>query len=158
MAGFLDEYGVQDERRNRIIKRIALVTLAVGVTTLLLWLFLRNYQERQIANRFLDAVHAKDYQKAYELWGCTAANPCRDYDFKRFMEDWGEQGVYARAASKYSIEDACGPGVVFTLEVPGAEAVGIYVNRADKTIGYAPWPRCPGRHLHLWEFIKSRFS
>ncbi len=159
MAGYLDNYGVDDARRGKLIKQIAIGTLAVAVAGLGLWLFFRNYGERKVAHHFLDALRSKDYQSAYSLWGCTPATPCRDYDFKRFMDDWGPSGIYAKASEgRYSIEDACGPGVVFTLEVPGTESLGIYVNRQDRTISYAPWPRCPGRHLHLWEFIKSRFS
>jgi hypothetical protein len=159
MAGYLEEYGVEDTQRNRLIKRGLLALLAVVVVGLALFLFFRNFQERRVANAFLDAIRAKDYQRAHNIWGCTAANPCRDYKMDRFMQDWGPNGEYAKASEgRYSIEDACGPGVVFTLEIPGVEAVGIYVNRADKTMSFAPWPRCPGRHLHLWEFIKSRFS
>lgn len=159
MAGYLEGYGVEDARRGRILKKVALITVVSAVVALILWLFFQNFQERRIADAFLDAVKARDYQKAYTLWGCTPANPCRDYNFQRFMDDWGPKGVYAAASSgRYSIEDACGPGVVFTLELPGAEPVGIYVNRADRTMSYAPWPRCPGRHWHLWEFLKSRFA
>lgn len=160
MAGYLEEYGVQDERRGRIIKRIAIIGVCSVVAGLLLFLFFRNFGERRVANAFLDSVKSKDYQKAYRLWGCTPQTPCRDYRFEKFLEDWGPNGVYKRVSeARYSIEDTCGPGVVFTLEIPGnEEAVGIYVSRTDRTISYAPWPRCPGRHLHLWEFIKSRFA
>jgi hypothetical protein len=159
MAGYLDTYGVSDARRIKLIKRFAIGAVSAAVIGLLLFLFLRNFSERRIANRFLDAVKSGQYQRAYETWGCTAANPCRDYKFEKFMEDWGPSGIYAKVKEgKYTIEDACGPGVVFTLELPGNEPVGIYVKRDDKTMSYAPWPRCPGRHLHLWEFIKSRFS
>jgi len=159
MTGYLDSYGVADVRRIKIIKRIAIITVTALVAGLILFLFLRNFSERRVADRFLSTVKAREYPKAYEIWGCTAAAPCRDYKFEKFMEDWGPTGLYAKVnEGRFSIEDACGPGVVFTLEIPGVEAVGIYVNRTDKTMSYAPWARCPGRHLHLWEFIKSKFS
>jgi hypothetical protein len=159
MAGYLEDYGVQDAQRAKIVKRTLIVGFFTILLGLILFFFFRNFPERRVANEFLDAIRAKDYQRGYTLWGCTPSTPCRDYSLQRFMDDWGPNGVYSRATSgHYSIEDACGPGVVFTLEVPGAEAIGIYVSRTDKTISYAPWPRCPGRHLHLWEFLKSRFS
>lgn len=159
MAGYLEDYGVQDARRGKIIKRIVIIGLGTVATALVLFLVFRNFSERRVANAFLDAVKSKNYQQAYEKWGCTAAAPCRDYKFEKFMEDWGPNGVYKRVdEANYTIEDVCGPGVVFTLVIPGTEEpVGIYVNRTDRVVSYAPWPRCPGRHLHLWEFIKSKF-
>lgn len=159
MPGYLEGYGVEEARRGQLIKRIIIGTASAAVLGLLLFLFFRNFSERRVANSFLNAVKARDYQKAYATWGCTAATPCRDYKFEKFMEDWGPNGVYAKANdAHYSIEDACGGGVVFTLEMPGVEPLGIYVNRQDRTVSYAPWPRCPGRHLHLWEFIKKQFG
>ena len=160
MAGYLDNYGVDEARRGKLVKRIILIGLCAAVVGLAAFLFFRNFSERRVANAFLDAVKAKDYQKAYTTWGCTMEKPCRDYRFEKFMEDWGPNGVYKRVGeASYTIEDACGPGVVFTLEVPGAEEpVGIYVNRTDKVVSYAPWARCPGRHLHLWEFVKAQFG
>jgi hypothetical protein len=154
MAGYLEEYGVEEARRGKLLKRIALSALVAIAVGLALYFFLRNFQERRVANRFLDDLKTKNYQAAYELWGCTATSPCRDYKFEKFLEDWGPKGLYAQASEgKFTIEDACGPGVVFTLEIPGTEPLGLYVNRADKVLGYAPWPRCPGRHWHLWEFL-----
>jgi hypothetical protein len=32
------------------------------------------------------------------------------------------------------------------------------VNADNNTLSYAISPRCPGKHLQIWEFIKSRFS
>jgi len=159
MADYLEGYGVEDARRGKLIKQIVIGTISAAALGLLLFLFFRNFSERRVANRFLDSVKARDYQAAYATWGCTPSTPCRDYNYQKFMEDWGPTGVYAKISEgRYSIEDACGGGVVFTLEMPGVEPLGIYVNRTDKSISYAPWPRCPGRHLHLWEFIKKQFG
>jgi hypothetical protein len=75
------------------------------------------------------------------------------------MEDWGPKGQYANVkAARVSIVDSCGDGVVSTLVLPNTEPFGLYVERSTKVLSFAPWPRCPGRHLHLWEFIRSRFS
>lgn len=158
MAGYLDSYGVADQRREGKIKTIAIAVAVIAVAGLAGFLFFRTFSERRVANSFLDTLRAQDYAGAYRTWGC--ATPCRDYPLNKFMEDWGPKGVYAKAPAqgRYTISDICGEGVVFTLETPGTDPVGIWVSRTDHAMSFAPWPRCPGRHLHLWEFIRSRFS
>ncbi len=159
MAGYLDTYGVQDAKREKRWKWIILVSAAVVVIGLVLFLFFRNFREERAARAFLDALRAHDYQRAYELWGCTPQNPCRDYSFQKFMEDWGPNGQYKNVnAVQFTTVDACGQGVVLTVEYPNAEPFGLWVDRSTKTLGFAPWPRCPGRHWHLWDFIRSRFG
>jgi hypothetical protein len=32
------------------------------------------------------------------------------------------------------------------------------VERKTDIISFAPWPRCPGAHLQIIRFLKSRFS
>jgi hypothetical protein len=157
MSGYLDSYGVADRRREGLIKRVAIGSIIVIVVGLAVFFILHNLSERRVANRFLDAVRAKDYALAYRDWGC--ATPCKDYPLEKFMEDWGPNGVYKNAAQgHFTTVDTCGEGVVLTLEMPGVEPVGLWVDRQTQTMSYAPWPRCPGRHLHVWEFIKSKFS
>jgi hypothetical protein len=159
MAGYFDTYGATDQIRERRTNRIVLVVAGAAVLALALFLILHNLREKRAVNHFLDDVRAGNYQEAYALWGCTAATPCRDYKFDKFMEDWGPKGQYANIkAAKIPIVDSCGDGVVFTLEIPNIEPVGIWVDRATKTLGFAPWPRCPGRHWHFWEFIQRQFG
>lgn len=159
MAGYLDNYGVQEARRERIWKKIVAWVVAAGLVALILFLVFRNYSEKRVANSFVDALRAHDYQRAYHIWGCSPEAPCRDYSMQKFMEDWGPNGLYRNAADiQFTIVDACGDGVVLTVQYPNAEPFGLWVDRSTKQLGFAPWPRCPGRHLHLWEFLKSRFS
>jgi len=67
--------------------------------------------------------------------------------------------VYKNAAALQIKEvDSCDSGVVFDIEYPGADEFGLWVERQTKIISFAPWPRCPGRHLQIWQFIKSRFG
>jgi hypothetical protein len=159
VAGYLDSYGVEDAKRERRWKTIALAVLALAIVALVVFLVFRNRAEKRIANEFLDALRAHDYQRAYQLWGCTPQNPCRDYSMQKFMEDWGPNGLYRQpSAIQYTTVDSCGSGVVFTVQYPNAEPFGLWVDSSTKTLGFAPWPRCPGRHWHFWEFIKSRFG
>jgi hypothetical protein len=159
MAGYLDNYGVAEQKRERLTKRVLIATGSAIVLGLLLFLFFRNFAEKRAFSHFLDAVRANQYQDAYRLWGCTPQNPCRDYSFERFMDDWGPKGQYANARNARVVNvDACGEGVVLTLQVPNLEPVGIWVERKTGTLGFAPWPRCPGRHWQFGELWKRIFG
>lgn len=159
MAGYLDTYGVADRKRAQITKRVALSVFGLLAAALILFLFLHNLQEKRTVSRFLATVRSGNYRDAYQMWGCTSATPCRDYSFEKFMEDWGPKGQYANVnAARVTIVDSCGGGVVETLEFPNAEPLGLWVDRGTKILSFAPWPRCPGRHWHFWEFIQRQFS
>jgi len=56
---------------------------------LIFYAVFKNHSEQQQAKAFVASLIAQDYQGAYRMWGCTDANPCRDYPFNRFMDDWG---------------------------------------------------------------------
>jgi hypothetical protein len=159
MAGYLDAYGVADEHRERRIKRIVLGGLAIVIVGAALFFTFRNWRQEQVVKQFLELLQQKDYQDAYKLFGCTQDNPCKNYPPERFTEDWGPSSSFASAAAaKITNIDACGDGVVFRIEVPNAENIGLWVERETNVISFAPWVRCPGRHLQLWEFLKSRFG
>lgn len=159
MAGYLDTYGVQDEKREKLWKRIAIISAAALIAGLALFFFFRNFREERAAKNFLDLLRAHNYQQAYQLWGCTPQSPCRDYSFQKFMEDWGPNGEYKDVnAVRFTTVDACGQGVVLTVQYPNAEPFGLWVERSTKILGFAPWPRCPGRHWHLWDFLKNRLG
>ncbi len=48
--------------------------------------------------------------------------------------------------------------MVFDVENPKTDPLGLFVDSSTKLIGFAPGPRCPGRHFQFWEFLKSRFG
>ena len=159
MAGYLDSYGVADQKRERLRKRTIIVVASAVVVALALFVVFHNFQEKRVVHRFLNELKAGRYQEAYNTWGCTTAAPCRDYAFAKFMEDWGPKGGYANVKqARIPIIDSCGNGVVMTLEIPNVEPFGLFVERDTKTLSFAPWPRCPGRHWHFWEFIQRQFS
>ena len=159
MSDYLAGYGAGDERREKRTKQIILVTLIVVVAGVSLYAFFRNFTEERAASRFRDALVAHDYQSAYRMWGCTEQTPCRDYAFDRFMKDWGPKGTYADPHKlSYGDVDACGGGVVLTIEYPGQEPAGLYVDRSTKVLGFAPWPRCPGRHWNFGALWRNLFG
>lgn len=160
MAGYLDSYGVSDQKREKVTKRVVLIVSGAAVIGLVLFLVLHNLAEKRAVNRFFAELKTGNYQQAYQAWGCTPSTPCRDYRFEKFMEDWGPKGVYAnfQSSMKIPVVDSCGDGVVMTVEIPNSDPFGIWVDRKTKTLGFAPWPRCPGKHWHFWEFLQRQFS
>jgi hypothetical protein len=159
MADYLDSYGVTDRKRERRIKQIVLVLGIAVIAAFAGFLFFRNFQEKRALNRFFDALKANNHQEAYRIWGCTPEAPCRDYSFEKFMEDWGPGAPYSNVQSaSVANVDSCGTGVVMTLQYPNAEPFGIWVERETRTLGFAPWYRCPGRHLNLRGFFDNLFN
>lgn len=158
MAGFLDEYGVADARRERTVKHVV-IGVVIAVIVGLSAFFFRNRSEERVVDRFLTTLRNKNYQEAYAMWGCTPQTPCAYYNPERFIEDWGAAGTYKDpGAMKIEHVDACDTGVVFDLSYPGADDQGLWVERKTKILSYAPWPRCPGPHLQIIEYLKSRFG
>lgn len=161
MGGFLDAYGVAEERRARLlrrIKRFGLLGLAVVVAALVAYFGLRTRSQERVMAQFLDDLRNKNYPDAYKLW-CNQDTPCKYYPLESFQEDWGASSRYANA-SAIDIQhvDYCDTGVVFTMAYPNADPIGLWVERSTGVISFAPWPRCPGRHLQLGAFFKSLFS
>jgi hypothetical protein len=162
MSGFLDPtYGVNEARRSRRIKLIAVWSVSILIVASVLYFTFRNWRQEQVVKQFLSLLKQQNYQEAYKLWGCTQETPCKYYPPDRFNEDWGPSGQYKDAGSaKIDNEDVCGSGVIFTLDIPKIEPFGLWVERSTNIVGFAPngWARCPGAHFHFWEFLKSRFS
>jgi len=159
MSEFLDQYGVEDARKEKRTKRIVLAVLAAAVLGTSGFLFFRNFREERVVDRFVTLLKEKNYQEAYKLWGCTPNAPCRYYAPEKFTEDWGPDGTYKQPDSlEIADVDSCGAGVVFGFAYPGGENFGLWVARDSKIISFAPWPRCPGPHLAIMEFLRSRFG
>ncbi|HTS78440.1 MAG TPA: hypothetical protein VMG40_19685 [Bryobacteraceae bacterium] len=160
MSGILDpSYGVAEERRSRLIKRIALWGVVAVVVGGALFLWFRNWRQEQAVKQFFALLEQKKYQDAYAMWGCTQDHPCKYYSPAAFNEDWGPSSPFADvAAIKIEHEDNCGTGVVFDLESPHAMPTGLYVDKDTGTLSFAPGPRCPGRHLQIMEFLKSHLG
>ncbi len=157
MAGYLDEYGVQDARRERLTKRIVIWGLAALIVGTSVFFYFRDWSEERVMDRFIALLKQQQYQEAYRMW--ETPDSARLYPPEKFTEDWGPAGSYKNAASlKIEDVDTCNAGVVFNIAYPGTENFGLWVERKTGIISFAPWPRCPGAHLQIWEFLKSRFG
>ena len=158
MAGYLDAYGVADARKERLIKRTVLITLSVLIVGAILFFTFRNWREERVVKQFLALLGSKEYQSAYAMWGCTQDHPCKYYGPDAFTADWGPSSPYANVSTiKITHEDNCGEGVVFDIQQPGTQDVGLYVSGQSSRLSFAQAARCPGKHWQIGEFFRSHF-
>jgi hypothetical protein len=141
MAGYLDTYGAGEEQREKLIKISALVLVVVLVLGGTLYFIFKNYRQEHQAKLFFESLARQDYQAAYAMWGCSQANPCRDYQFTEFMKDWGPQS--GKTDGRVVKSRSCGSGVILTVDYPRQQEDKLWVQRNDLTIGFSPWPGCP---------------
>jgi len=162
MAGYLDQYGIGDERREKRTK-LFLILGACALLLLFLWFFffvwdktevlraepvarlaqiLRNHRQESRVKNFFELLRRQDYKAAYALWNCTDEHPCRDYAFTEFMKDWGPASP--RGAARYTIPKSrsCGSGVIVTVDFGQSQEDALWVQRSDLTIGFSPFPIC----------------
>jgi hypothetical protein len=140
MSSYLEEYGVGEERRERFWKRLALAALLLLVTGGFLYYWFRNYREEQQAKRFFELLKHQQYKEAYALWGCTDTRPCRDYNYDRFMEDWGPQSGHDPSKLKVVQTRSCTGGVIQVLQWGNPkDEVYLWINREDLILSFAPW-------------------
>ena len=151
MASYLQGYGVEDARRGRIVKRIVLSGAAVLVLAFVAYLFFKDFTEERTVKRFLAEVNSHDYKSAYNDW-CTAASPCPNYDYSRFVEDWGPNKKIGSPWSIASV-DSCKSFVTVNVQAPGSELKWLAVQRASGSLGYAPASECQERQWHWKEFF-----
>lgn len=143
MAGYLDHYGAGEERRERIIKTTVLVLVGLLIAAGVAYWFLKNWRQERQARLFFEELSRQNYQAAYAMWGCTEAQPCRDYPFEEFMKDWGPQAGRG-APSEFRIvrSRSCGSGVILTVDT-GQRQEKLWVERKSLVIGFSPLPGCP---------------
>lgn len=157
MPGYLDDYGVVDAKRERRKKQIVIWGLAILLVGTSGFFYFRNWSEERTIDRFFGLLKEQKYSDAYKLW--QTPESAKFYPPQKFTEDWGPNGIYKNASSlKIRNVDACNAGVVFWVSYSGAEDFGLWVDRSTGIVSFAPWVRCPGRHLRIWEFLKERFG
>ena len=156
MGGYLQNYGIEEEHRGRIVKRI-LIALGVVLGTLLVgYLTYHNYPEKHVVNGFLDHINSGRFEAAYRQWGCSAEHPCPNYSFQRFLRDWGPE---SKATSPWTISsvDSCTAFLTVNVQAQGAELQSLAVQRNDHSLGYAPDPECQERKWHWAQFFDRVF-
>lgn len=157
MGSYLQQYGAGDEQRSRIIKRIVLGVIAAVIVAIAAYFFFHNYSEKQVAKHFLADVNSGRYQQAYADWGCTADHPCKNYDYNRFMEDWGPSKKISSPWKLASV-DGCRNFVTINVQAQGSELQSLAVERDNHELGFAPAPECQERQWHWKQFFQRIFG
>lgn len=153
MGTFLQGYGAEEDRRNRAIKWIIFSFIALVILAIAAYLFFHNYPEKQAVKRFVTEVNDRQYQEAYRDWGCTGAHPCPNYDYNRFMEDWGPTKKVG-SSWKIASVDGCKTFVTVNVQADGAELQSLAVDRENKSLGFAPSPECQERRWRWKAFFQ----
>jgi hypothetical protein len=143
MAGYLDQYGAGEERREKIIKSLVISLVALVVLGGIAFFVFHNYRQEHQVKRFFELLQAHDYQGAYSLW-VNNDNDRRGYPFTSFMQDWGPEGGH-RDVSNFRISKSrsCGSGVILTVDFGTNQQEKLWVQRDDLIIGFSPLPGCP---------------
>lgn len=142
---YLANFGVSDAKREKRFLRVTLAVIGTALLGAFLWYYFRTFFEERAVSQFLDHLAARDYKAAHAQFGCTDATPCRDYDFTRFMEDWGDKSAFADVSKvKITLAEPCGNTVWVSVRHPSQKELGLAVDPETRIITYAPEARCPG--------------
>ena len=143
MAGYLEQYGAGEERKEKIIKTALISLLVALVAGGILFFIFHNYRQERQAKLFFTLLQHHDYENAYALWVHTPADR-EGYPYSSFMQDWGPQSGHADVSGyRISRSRSCGSGVILTLDFRKGQEEKLWVQRDDLTIGYSPLPGCP---------------
>jgi hypothetical protein len=143
MAGYLDQYGAGEERREKIIKSLVISLVALVVLGGIGFFVFHNYRQERQVRRFFELLQAHDYQTAYTLWVHNESDR-RGYPFPAFLQDWGPQSSHQNVSNfRISKSRSCGSGVILTVDFGANQQEKLWVQRDDLTIGFSPLPGCP---------------
>ena len=146
MAGYLDQYGAGAEKREKIIVRIVIWSLAVILIGSLSWYIFKNHHQEAVVKNFLGDIRRGDLQSAYRDWGCTSEKACSGYAFDKFQQDWGKNakdGAPDPAILGIKDSETCGTGVMLTVAVNSGREEKLWVEKTSDAISFAPYPICP---------------
>jgi hypothetical protein len=144
MAGYLEDYGVEESRRSKFLGRMIIALIVAVILVIAGYFVFRTYPAKRQVRAFLSQLAKGDYPGAYRTWGCSP--PCRDYPFQSFMQDWGPKGEYPDpGAAQIAKTRYCDTGVIVTLKPPKGQEVPLWYQYSDGTLGFSPWPVCAPR-------------
>lgn len=157
MGSYLQHYGIDEEHRNRTIRRIIFGCIGFCVLVVASYLIFHNYPEKRRAQQFLAKINAHDYPGAYRDWGCTDRHPCPNYDYNRFLNDWGPSKKITSPWKLASV-DGCNSFVTVNVQADGAELQSLAVERANNSLGFAPSPECNEKQWRWKQFFARMFG
>jgi hypothetical protein len=137
---YLAEYGQADRRYEKILRIAGYTLLAAVVLGCVYWLFFRNWREERSVSQFLALLEQQKYEEAYRKWGCSAEQPCPNYAYDKFLEDWGPQSPLGTVAS-YDVGRSYDQqsGVIILVQVNGRRIPNLWVEKGSHVIGFSPY-------------------
>jgi hypothetical protein len=157
MSTYLQSYGEGDERRGKIIKILVLTVVGILLLVWIGYLVFHDYSEKRTVQHFLDQVNARQFQQAYTDWGCTDKTPCPNYDYQRFLRDWGPEKQFTSPWKVVSL-DGCKQFVTINVQAGGSELQSLAVERGSNTVMYAPSAECQEPKWHWKQFFQRIFG
>ena len=146
MAGYLENFGEADARREKVLKRLAIAAGLLLLAAIVGYFLFRDYREKQVAEQFLTLLREKKYEEAYRFWGCPPERPCSGYKYNMFLEDWGAKGAHGdMAKAKIVKRQHCTDGYLMVIEWGPDDRLPLYVNREDRSLSIFPHPLCDFR-------------
>jgi hypothetical protein len=137
MAGYLDQYGAGDARREKIIRRLVISVIAIAAVVGALVFVFHNYREEQRVKRFFELLAAHDYKDAHAMF-----NPGPAYPMSSFLRDFGPE---AGEVNNFSIvkSRSCYSNVILTVRYGQDREQVLWVDRDSLTLSFAPYDVCP---------------
>lgn len=152
--GLLDakEYDPRPKRRLMWLIGSAIV---IAILVWVGWLLFRYQPEKNVVNKLLEAIEAKNFEQAYGIWNADPdwkqhADRYDKYTLSQFMLDWGPSSEYG-VITAHSIECATEPpkkgfkspsGVIVVVKINNRadpkDEVDLWVQKKDKWIGFSP--------------------
>lgn len=140
--GYLEQYESAQGSRvfDKLVKAIAYSLLAAILGYCFYWLFFRNWREERQVDHFLTAIHEQRFEDGYLFWGCSVAEPCRDYLFHEFLDDWGPESPIGEVES-FEIERSYTQpnGAIVELTVNGVKQPNLWVDGITEVISFFPY-------------------
>lgn len=137
---YLADYGQADRRYEKIVRLAGYTLLAAVVLGCVYWLFFRNWREERRVGEFLALLEQQKYEAAYGTWGCSTEQPCPNYPYNKFLEDWGPDSPLGPVTS-YDVGRSFDQqsGVIILVQVNGREIPNLWVQKNSKVIGFSPY-------------------
>jgi len=147
MSSYLAAYGEGAERKARLFKIAAIGIPAALVLSVAAYFFFRHYPQRSQLSGFIADLQAGNHAAAYARWGCTQANPCRDYKWEHFLRDFGPQGEYKDLPSLSVNEKwSCQTGIIRGFDAGPNRELILFIAKEDSRMSFAPprqgWRGC----------------
>ena len=140
--GYLEQYSDAETRQERLetlLKRTVVILLVVGALGGSFYLWFKNYKEEKRVEQFLTTLDRGDYPAAYAFWGCRVEEPCPNYDFKSFLEDWGPSSPIGKLQNYRLVRSReRDSGVVVTIMANNQPEIKLWVEKKNGILGFSP--------------------